>query len=76
MNHSSYRKVITQLQNKPIKKKKFMKHSVPKKRSCGKARIKCRICGRMAAIVGQYNINMCRQCFRERATKIGFVQYS
>jgi len=76
MTHSSYKKVITQLNNKPVKKKIFQKNSVPKKRNCGCAKIKCRRCGRMKGIVGQYKINMCRQCFREFATKIGFVQYS
>ena len=76
MVQSSYKKVITQLRNKPIMKAKFIKHCLPSKRTCGRSRIKCRRCGRMQAIVGQYKIQLCRQCFREIATKIGFIKYS
>ncbi|MEM3126909.1 MAG: 30S ribosomal protein S14 [Candidatus Woesearchaeota archaeon] len=52
-----------------------MKHNAPKKRSCGKAIYKCRRCGRNGAQISKYNINLCRQCFRDIATKIGFKKF-
>ncbi|MEM0132235.1 MULTISPECIES: 30S ribosomal protein S14 [Acidiplasma] len=36
----------------------------------------CVRCGRKRGIVRRYGINMCRQCFRETAGKIGFRKYS
>ncbi|CAD7958813.1 unnamed protein product [Amoebophrya sp. A120] len=33
------------------------------------------ITGNQHALVRKYGINICRQCFRERATQIGFVKY-
>ncbi len=71
-----FKKILPVLKDKPGKRKKFMKHSTPKKRSCGRATKPCRRCGRTAGIVGQYNIRLCRQCFRDNAKKIGFKQYS
>ncbi|RMD66565.1 30S ribosomal protein S14 [Candidatus Pacearchaeota archaeon] len=56
--------------------KKFLKHCKPKERTTGIARQKCERCGRFGAHVGQYNINLCRQCFREIATEIGFKKYN
>ncbi|MDO8480635.1 MAG: 30S ribosomal protein S14 [Nanoarchaeota archaeon] len=53
-----------------------MKHNAPKKRSCGSSQHPCQRCGRNGAHIGKYGINVCRQCFREIATKIGFKKYS
>ena len=33
---------------------------------------KCRICNNSHAVIRKYGINICRQCFRERANQIGF----
>jgi small subunit ribosomal protein S14 len=35
----------------------------------------CRRCGRKQALVGKYDIFLCRQCFREVAPKMGFKKY-
>ncbi|CDJ40204.1 40S ribosomal protein S29, putative, partial [Eimeria tenella] len=32
----------------------------------------CRVCFNRHGMVRKYGINMCRQCFRERAALIGF----
>ncbi|MEK6899430.1 MAG: 30S ribosomal protein S14 [Nanoarchaeota archaeon] len=56
--------------------KKFTKHNKPKERKFGVAAKKCRRCGRFGAHLGQYELNLCRQCFREIATDIGFNKYS
>ena len=91
MTHASHEKIAKQLQSKPIKEKKFRKHSSPKKRldwlalellcnllmAClGTASKRCRRCGRPRAVIGSYGLNLCRQCFREIAKDIGFKKYS
>jgi len=75
MTTSDHKKVFKQLKAKPTKLKKFLKHNAPKKRSCGKSLKKCRRCGRMGAHIGKYGLDLCRQCFRQIATKIGFKKY-
>ncbi|MBW2987745.1 30S ribosomal protein S14 [Candidatus Woesearchaeota archaeon] len=52
-----------------------MKHSTPKKRSCGKVNSKCRLCGSTRGMITKYKLNVCRRCFRQFALKIGFRQY-
>jgi len=36
----------------------------------------CRRCERKQGLVGKYDINLCRQCFREVAREMGFRKYS
>ncbi|MBS3128581.1 30S ribosomal protein S14 [Candidatus Woesearchaeota archaeon] len=76
MTTSDYRKAFKQLKNKPVKLAKFKKHNSPKPRTAGRALRKCRRCGRMRAHNRKYGLNLCRQCFREVAVKIGFRKYS
>jgi len=76
MTTSDHRKVFKQLDAKPIKKAKFIKFNQPKKRSCGIALKKCRNCGRMGAHINKYGLHLCRQCFRDMATGLGFQKYS
>ncbi|KAH9084710.1 hypothetical protein Ae201684P_001950 [Aphanomyces euteiches] len=35
----------------------------------------CRACATTRGVISKYGLNMCRRCFRERATQIGFVKY-
>ncbi|RLF17603.1 MAG: 30S ribosomal protein S14 [Thermoprotei archaeon] len=51
------------------------KHRPPKPRKFGKGALRCRICGTHEAIIRKYGLNICRRCFREVATKIGFKKY-
>jgi len=76
MTSSDYRKTLKQLKAKPAKLKKFLKHNAPKKRSCGIALKKCSRCGRTRAHISKYGLNLCRQCFREIATELGFKKYN
>ena len=76
MTASDWNKVLKQIKNKPAKAQKFLKHSKPKKRTTGLALKKCERCGRFGAHLSQYNLNLCRQCFREIAEEIGFKKYS
>jgi len=38
--------------------------------------LSCRRCERKQGLVGKYDINLCRQCFREVAREMGFRKYS
>ena len=75
MTASNYKKVFKQLATKPHKLKKFINHNAPKKRRCGSSLKKCKRCGRNKAHISKYNLHLCRQCFREIATSIGFKKY-
>ena len=76
MTASDWNKVLKQLRGKPSVMAKFLKHNKPQQKKCGIARYKCENCGRFGAKVGQYKINLCRQCFREMAEELGFEKYS
>lgn len=75
MTTKDYRKVFTQLKNKPVKLKKYVKHNAPKKRTMGALLRKCVRCGRTGAHVSKYGIHLCRCCFRELAKSLGFKKY-
>lgn len=76
MTTSDYKKVFKQLKEKPVKLKKFLKFNKPKERSCGIALRKCRRCGRNRGHIRKYGMDLCRQCFREIATDLGFKKFS
>ena len=76
MTASDWNKIIKQIKHKPAKLQKFMKNNVPKKRTTGIALKKCIRTGRIGAHIKKYNLNLCRQAFREIAEEIGFKKYS
>ena len=76
MTYSNYKKMFKQLKVKPAKLKKFIKHNAPKERSCGLATKRCSRCGRIRGHIDKYGLDVCRQCFREVATRIGFKKYN
>ena len=76
MTISNYQKVFKQLENKPIKLIKYIKHNTPKKRSFSIGSRRCSRCERFGAHIQKYGIHLCRQCFRDIAKKIGFKKYS
>jgi len=76
MTASDWNKITKQLRGKPAILKKFIKHCKPKDRTTGIAKKKCERCGRFGAHLSQYNLNLCRQCFREIAVEIGFEKYN
>lgn len=48
-----------------------------KERTVFKGRINgCERCGRKRGLVRRYGLGICRQCFRETATELGFKKYS
>ncbi len=76
MTTSDYRKGMVQLESKPSKMKKFIKHNSPKKRTTGIGQRKCRKCGRYGAHIRSYDLHLCRTCFRDDAKLLGFKKYS
>ena len=76
MTASDWNKITKQLKGKPVILQKFLKFNKPKERKFGLAVKKCERCGRFGAHISQYNLNLCRQCFREIAEEIGFNKYS
>jgi small subunit ribosomal protein S14 len=45
------------------------------KRKFGVGARRCSNCGSYGSHVRIYGMNMCRQCFREKAKKLGFKKY-
>lgn len=76
MTASDWNKILKQLKGKPVVMQKFIRHNKPKIRKTGIASRKCERCGRFGAHLNQYNLKLCRQCFREIAEEIGFNKYS
>ena len=76
MTYSNYKKVFKQLKAKPKVLKKYIKHNAPKDRKCGVSTKRCRRCGRIRGHIDKYGLDLCRQCFREVAQKIGFKKYN
>lgn len=76
MTSKNHTKMFKQLKVKPAKLQKFKKHNEPQKRTFGRGSKKCKRCGRRGAHISKYNLDLCRQCFREIATQIGFKRYS
>ena len=75
MTTSDHKKVFKQLNQKPVKKAKYIKFNSKTDRSCGISLRKCRQCGRTRAHIRKYGLNLCRQCFREMAPSLGFKKY-
>ena len=75
MTTSSYTKALKQIQHKPAKRDRYLKHNKPKKRTTGRDLKACRMCGRKGAHISKYGLHVCRQCFRDIAKKIGFKKY-
>ncbi|EGU77667.1 ribosomal protein S14p/S29e-domain-containing protein [Fusarium oxysporum f. sp. albedinis] len=44
-------------------------------RNYGKGSRSCRVCKHKAGLIRKYDLNLCRQCFREKAKDIGFNKY-
>ncbi|KAI9051466.1 hypothetical protein LZ554_004512 [Drepanopeziza brunnea f. sp. 'monogermtubi'] len=72
----------TNLANRVISKKKKrlpnMSHESvwnSRPRTYGKGARACRVCTHKAGLIRKYGLNICRQCFREKAYDIGFVKH-
>ena len=76
MTVSSYKKMLKQLKKKPAVMKRYLLHNKPKERVFGRGTKQCEECGNTRGHISKYGINMCRRCFRENATSLGFKKFS
>jgi len=76
MTASDWRKLLKQLESKPVIKARFLKHCKPKDRKFGISVYRCTRCGRIGAHIKKYGLHLCRQCFREIAEELGFKKYN
>ena len=76
MTTSDFKKAFKQLKAKPAILTKYVKHNAPKKRTCGELLRKCVRCGRTGGHVSKYGLHLCRQCFRDIATQLGFKKFN
>lgn len=76
MTTSDHTKVLKQIANKKGKKARYEKHNTPKERKFGENSKKCGRCGRTGAHISKYGLDLCRQCFRETATDLGFKKFN
>ena len=44
------------------------------KTQCPRLSVGSRLCAHQAGLVRKYGLDLCRQCFREKASAIGFVK--
>ncbi|KAJ5733867.1 hypothetical protein N7493_002653 [Penicillium malachiteum] len=63
--------------NSPLRHLKMTHESVwySRPRKYGKGSRECRVCAHRAGLIRKYGMNICRQCFREKSTDIGFNKY-
>jgi small subunit ribosomal protein S29e len=40
----------------------------------GKGSRSCKMCGNQKALIRKYGLYICRQCFKENVTQLGFVK--
>lgn len=76
MTTSDHKKVLVQLENKPGKYQKWLKHNTPRERAFGESTKKCALCGRTGGHISKYGLSICRQCFRDNATELGFKKFN
>jgi small subunit ribosomal protein S14 len=76
MTTTDHTKVLKQLVSKPGKLAKYSKYSVPRNRKNSVLQKKCVRCGRTGGHISKYGLHLCRQCFREVASKIGFKKFN
>lgn len=76
MASKDWRKAYVQLQNKPGKWIKYVKHNSPKKRNYGRSVTKCDFTGNTHGVIRKYGLNVCRRYFKNNAKALGFNKFN
>lgn len=76
MTTSDHTKILKQIAHKKGTLEKYKKHNTTKERSCGRNLHKCVRCGRTGGHIGSFTLNLCRQCFKNKAMKLGFKKFN
>jgi ribosomal protein S14 len=53
----------------------MVKQQSKSERKFGKGSRPCRRCGSYGSVIRRYDLDLCRQCFREIAEELGFRKY-
>lgn len=72
MTSKEFSKVKKQLQHKPAKWAKYVKHNKPRDRKFGKSVSRCEVTGTTRGVIQKYGLSICRRTFRLNARKVGF----
>ena len=64
--------VVEKISVGKTKRKRFLRHNIPKKRKAGLSVKRCIRCGSTRGHIDKYGLNVCRRCFREIAKELGF----
>jgi small subunit ribosomal protein S14 len=75
MTAKDWRKMFKNVMQKPGRSARILKFNKPKVRKYGRGLRVCSLCMRRGAHIRRYGLNVCRQCFRDIAPKIGFNKY-
>ena len=75
MTASSWIKTFKQVKHKKADKQRQLKHNKPNHPKFGRGSKRCKICLRYGAHIRKYGLNVCRQCFREIASDLGFKKF-
>ena len=65
----------TASKSRGLKVRSSGKEERPRLQKFGKGSRMCRRCGQHDAVIQKYGLNLCRQCVRELAPKLGFKKY-
>ena len=76
MTAKNFDKIKNQLEKKPAKWAKYVKHNKPKDKNFGKTKQKCIFSGTTRGVIRKYGINICRRYFKENSKKIGFKRFN
>jgi len=75
MTAKDWKKSFKQIEHKEGERNRQLKFNKPTEKKYGRGNRVCELCGRRGALIRRYSLNICRQCFKEVATKIGFKKY-
>ena len=75
MTAKDWKKQFKQVEHKKAESTRQLKFNKPKERKYGRGTRSCVLCGRKKGLIRRYYLNICRQCFREVAHKIGFKKF-
>ncbi|MBN1923925.1 MAG: 30S ribosomal protein S14 [Nanoarchaeota archaeon] len=75
MTAKDWKKSFKQVAHKKAESTRQLKFNKPVEKKYGRGRRVCSICGRRGALIRRYELNVCRQCFKDIANGIGFKKF-
>ncbi len=75
MTAKDWTKAFKQIEHKKGERDRQLKFNKPKDRKHGRGTRRCSLCGRRKALIRRYGLYVCRQCFRDVASDLGFRKF-